>query len=185
MKIVFDFWNILRIICCVLLWGTWQLCLFFKRQYFQVSLDIYFLVSSQKRRKEGPNCCLDSKITSSLWFSRNMAILPPFCEAMGARRQRVREIGLTAKKCHKEAEKLLRLFGKFPKYKLKKTAEEIYKFKKINNRKDKMQQLLQANIRLLIYGLLIKPPLCLASTWECWGAGGVSGLHPTLSFGLK
>ena len=74
MKIVFDFRNILRIICCVLLWGTWQLCLFFKRQYFQVSLDIYFLVSSQKRRKEGPNCYLDSKITSSLWFSRNMAI---------------------------------------------------------------------------------------------------------------
>ena len=48
-----------------------------------------------------------------------------------------------------------------------------------------MQQLLQANIRLLIYGLLIKPPLCLASTWECWGAGGVSGLHPTLIFGLN
>ena len=165
---------------------TWQLCLYFERQYFQVLLGVYI------------SWFVHRKVEGKVSIAASIAKLPLVCDfhatgqyclhfvkRWGRADSESEKSAWLPKNCHKEAEKLLRLFGKFTNYKLKKTVEEIYKFQKIDNTKDKMQKNLQTNIRLLIYGLLIKPPLCLASTWECWGAGGVSGLHQTLSFGLK
>ena len=115
---------------------TWQLCLYFERQYFQVVLGVYI------------SWFVHRKVEGKVSIAASIAKLPLVCDfhatgqyclhfvkRWGRADSESEKSACLPKNCHKEAEKLLRVFRKFTNYKLQKLLRKFtnlqnYRFKK-------------------------------------------------------